>query len=633
MIRKIPGTIALASINIIVFVWMAILNETLMFNEQEDFLSLLWTGANFNPFTLGGEPWRLITSMFLHGNIYHIALNLFGLFSLATLLEPAIGTVRFLIIYFVAGITAGLFSLIFNVYTPSLGASGAIFGLYGFLIAIEVLTNFRDKAALVSILLNFVFYLALSYFLLRGIADTAGHAGGLLAGIALGILHYTAVLRSTVHYFIVLAVLPFFMALLPKDQLQYYQLFQRVLNAEDRVQRVYAASLADAQFADSLRTSRAEWSGLREELKVQSVPSALMADTLALKQYLILREEEVTYRLTMVEKESYVYLDSLDITMAKFDSLPRMKYVLNYRLPEVREQEPEELSSPQEKNPLTTVFYDSVWKETDSKEHARFYRIGHRDSLGRWQGAVRDYFISGKIQMKGKYLDGMNHGVFLYYRENNTYESAGRYEKDQSIGKWEHYHANGKLASEIHYSDRAYTQNVWDTAGVQQVVNGYGRQITRYPNGVIAEEGEYVNGLKEGYWQGFHENGRPYFKELYKGNRLVRGVSVTNEGKQYEYDHSSFFPFPKMGMTLYKKYLEDNLRKPLPDTIAAGVVKLSFLVDTDGSVRDFVVLESLCISCDQEAIRLVKEGPPWRPGLLHGHKEIQSGGYVEVNWD
>jgi outer membrane biosynthesis protein TonB len=72
------------------------------------------------------------------------------------------------------------------------------------------------------------------------------------------------------------------------------------------------------------------------------------------------------------------------------------------------------------------------------------------------------------------------------------------------------------------------------------------------------------------------------------------------------------------------------LVRPVDGRNASGKVKLNFHVDTDGSMRDFVVTESVCPSCDQEAIRLVKEGPPWRPGVLRGHIKILSNGYVEV---
>ena len=65
------------------------------------------------------------------------------------------------------------------------------------------------------------------------------------------------------------------------------------------------------------------------------------------------------------------------------------------------------------------VFYDEEWKEIDDPSLAAYYRIGTVDSLGRFQGVVRDYYRSGAVQMKGKYLDGMKDGIFLYYTNRN----------------------------------------------------------------------------------------------------------------------------------------------------------------------------------------------------------------------
>ena len=76
---------------------------------------------------------------------------------------------------------------------------------------------------------------------------------------------------------------------------------------------------------------------------------------------------------------------------------------------------------------------------------AKFFRVGQKDSLGRWQGSVIDHFKDGEIQMKGKYQKDMKDGVFIYYSNRRTYESAGRYEKEQAVGKWENFHWNGAL--------------------------------------------------------------------------------------------------------------------------------------------------------------------------------------------
>jgi len=75
------------------------------------------------------KPWTLITAMFLHGGIEHILFNMFALALFGSVLERVIGYKKFLILYFVSGIIAGLVSI--PLYEATIGASGAIFGVLG----------------------------------------------------------------------------------------------------------------------------------------------------------------------------------------------------------------------------------------------------------------------------------------------------------------------------------------------------------------------------------------------------------------------------------------------------------------------------------------------------------------------
>ncbi len=83
------------------------------------------------------EPWRFLTSIFLHSGILHLILNLFALALFGSVLERFIGRKRFLIVFFVSGILANLIAV--NFYDSSLGASGAIFGVIGALIVVKPL--------------------------------------------------------------------------------------------------------------------------------------------------------------------------------------------------------------------------------------------------------------------------------------------------------------------------------------------------------------------------------------------------------------------------------------------------------------------------------------------------------------
>src|SRR6185436_1103948 len=79
MILRSPISWALVLINVAVFAFFSWQQQTVMFSESRDMLALFWAGANFNPFTLGDQSWRIVTSMFLHGNILHVSMNMISL--------------------------------------------------------------------------------------------------------------------------------------------------------------------------------------------------------------------------------------------------------------------------------------------------------------------------------------------------------------------------------------------------------------------------------------------------------------------------------------------------------------------------------------------------------------------------
>ncbi|MFL6264428.1 MAG: rhomboid family intramembrane serine protease [Thermoanaerobaculia bacterium] len=134
-----------------------------------------------------GQYWRLVTSMFLHDGWAHILLNGWALFQLGALLELLMGSPRMLLIYFASGIAGSLASATFT-QQHSIGASGAIFGLLGALIAFLL----RRRGALTpqgkSILMQLVGWAVINVFFgfsTPGI-DNSAHLGGCAAGLLFG---------------------------------------------------------------------------------------------------------------------------------------------------------------------------------------------------------------------------------------------------------------------------------------------------------------------------------------------------------------------------------------------------------------------------------------------------------------
>lgn len=632
--KRVRATLALMAINVLVFGVMALHQGDIWFNRTADFFYMLETGANFNPFVVRGEYWRLFASMFLHWGILHLAVNMYALYGVGRLLEGFLGPLRLTLFYFITGLAAGISSVYFNVYVVSAGASGAIFGLYGYMIMQQVLANFSNKRALRGIAFNFIVFAVVNYAISRQVnVDNAGHIGGFLAGIILCLLNFSGLFIAIWQQAALLLLLPFALVFVPKHQLQYYEAYNLVAFADNRLQSVNNQLLTDDQRADSLRNGVAPHfdSALRRLEALERIPEKVAPDTSVLRRYASLRKEQVAYQLRGIEKETFVYMDTVEMIVAKLDSLPPLTFQLSYDM-DPRFADPEESNSGPGRamGDFVTAYYDSTWRELPGILGARFYRIGRRDSLDRWQGRVQDYYINGTIQMKGAYVDNMHDGVFRYYTRDGKYESLGRYQKERPVGKWENYHANGLLESEVYYGNGSFTRTVFDSLGNQQVKDGNGRVTTLYSNGAIKEEGEYIDGRKQGTWLGYYPSGKGHFQELYRDGLLVRGVALDEKGERYVYDQLSVFPFPEMGMPAYRQYLASNLKRHQDARSHTGTVELSFLVQADGHIQDFVVMESLCPLCDQEAIRLVRDGPAWRPGVLRGHIKIPSNGRVEV---
>jgi rhomboid protease GluP len=174
--------------NVAVFIAMVLASgPSLDFTGQV----MVHSGANYGPFTLSGQWWRLVTYMFLHGGLMHIAFNMWCLWDLGALAESLYGRWTFGAIYLMTGIGGGLGSVAWNPSVLSVGASGAIFGLAGALIASFYLGEFSLPSIAIRgtlrSLVVFVGFNVLFGSMFPGI-DNACHAGGLVTGLILGAL-------------------------------------------------------------------------------------------------------------------------------------------------------------------------------------------------------------------------------------------------------------------------------------------------------------------------------------------------------------------------------------------------------------------------------------------------------------
>ena len=181
-------THALVGINAAVFLGMALAGISITSPTTQQ---LVHWGANWGPLTLSGEWWRLFTCMFLHIGVIHIAFNMWCLWDLGALAESLYGHWTFASVYVISGVAGSVASVAWHPATVSAGASGAIFGIAGALIASFYLGEFSlPRAAIQPSLRSVVMFAGynLLFGAVSGRTDNAAHIGGLVCGLALGAL-------------------------------------------------------------------------------------------------------------------------------------------------------------------------------------------------------------------------------------------------------------------------------------------------------------------------------------------------------------------------------------------------------------------------------------------------------------
>ncbi|QNK03602.1 rhomboid family intramembrane serine protease [Dyella telluris] len=293
-----PVTLVIVAINIIVFVAMCIGGAGL-FNPDGD-VAIRW-GSNYGPLTMGGQWWRLLTANYIHFGIIHIALNMWALYQSGRMAERLFGSARYTLLYVFAGISGSIASLLWNPVVNGAGASGAIFGVFGGLLAFvinarnrvpqEVMVEHRNST------IGFIAY-SLFYGMAHAGIDNAAHVGGLVAGFGMGLLlarplTAEARARSGIGQWVV-AMLAAALVLgvsskplwRPSPDVLARQQFQQTLlgfspqesaavaASNDLVEKVRAGRISEADWVQAVRTDVVpRWQRLHDELANEHLPA------------------------------------------------------------------------------------------------------------------------------------------------------------------------------------------------------------------------------------------------------------------------------------------------------------------------------------------------------------------------
>lgn len=586
---------------------------------------VLW-GGNFSGLTLGSESWRLFTSVFLHTNFMHLALNVYSLYFIGNLLEKRIGAIWFILYFILFGIAGSLASIVWNVYTVAAGSSGALFGLIGFYFVISLNpSQKRNNTNSVNVLVLIIINLFIGFS--SNNIDNAAHIGGLILGVAVGFLFLIPLKTNLIqpHFKnfsgIVLSVLIIFSCyhIIPKDRAEYYEFFVYMLEKEEKAIQLQDqnGSFTNPNYHRELGIANRHWQDLKDSLKNlgEIGPEGIKRDTANLRIYFDHQQKIVRYFQKISEQVSFTFLDSVEYTYQLISNMPPLYYPLNL-FPE---------DPVKDTLMKVKIWYDRQWIETKDSLNATYYRISQVDSLRRFQSFTYDFYADGSLQMKGNYYNNLMNGVFYYFNPHRKYEAIGLMVDNRKVGKWQYFYSNGQLKSEVmfHENKRAEMLNFWDKNGVQTVVDGSGFCNSFNEKDSIYEKGTYLNYYKYGSWNGYYADSSPYYEEIYEEGKLIEGKSVSKSGKAFFYSSLYEGPQPIIGWKKYYQYIDTSLYSKianLPSNVM-GTSSLRLYIDTNGMIKEYTPVSIIGYGIEDQTIRLVKEKPNFTAGKYRGQKE------------
>ena len=305
--------------NVIMFFLMVINGSDFLSPEAKDMID--W-GANFRPMTINGQLWRLFTSCFLHIGVIHLVLNMYALITIGPILEPVMGSVRFILFYILAGIAGSATSFFWYESTVSAGASGAIFGMYGlFLVLLQAkLAGTENRKNLIASVLIFIAYNL--FFGLKGGVDNAAHLGGLASGIVLGGIYFVStkenlknkfgMILQSISVILIFTYVAVVYSLLPADLSKYYAKMEEFTKIETEALVVYSLpqNTDKVTYVNEVKKGLALWDKAEKivtEAYTLDVPVKYTIKNDLLKEYVDVRKKSYEVILKALEENSAAY--------------------------------------------------------------------------------------------------------------------------------------------------------------------------------------------------------------------------------------------------------------------------------------------------------------------------------------
>ncbi|MFD1820301.1 TonB family C-terminal domain-containing protein [Pseudarcicella hirudinis] len=267
-----------------------------------------------------------------------------------------------------------------------------------------------------------------------------------------------------------------------------------------------------------------------------------------------------------------------------------------------------------------------------TKDSIRLLTISHINNYGIAVGEQKKYYPNGNLFSIVQLEEGKNTENFSLFYPNGVLKESSESANipDKKVFTSIKWLPSGQIHSIIE-KDVTITNNpvisvisMWDSTGNQIVKNGNGnvKILSAYEDTFFYEKGVYLNGQKQGLWEGEFKDGQKVYSENYDNGKFLDGVSF-HEGKRISYTNPEIkSEYADGGLKGWGSFLNANLSYPQDarEKNIEGKVYINFVVCTDGSLCNFEVIKSSGnSSLDEEALRVVKlSNGKWKPGLQRG---------------
>ncbi|WP_430816495.1 rhomboid family intramembrane serine protease [Carboxylicivirga sp. RSCT41] len=498
-------------INILVFFVMVLSGVHPLEPGVEDLIN--W-GGNLRSVTLMGEAWRLLSSAFLHIGVMHLLFNMYALLFIGKEIETQTGSSKFLFAYLMTAVLASIASIVSNENIVSAGASGAIFGMYGVLIALLLLKGIeipkKIRGNFITSVFIFVGYNLFSGFTEEGI-DNAAHIGGLVSGLIIGsiffvtrnnlrltrITNFLVALAITLLTISLPAIVPNQMGTYNKMMNEFTILEETALSINNLPENASDEMVLKAVTIDGIPNWKKCLAIVNQLDTISNLPEEYYEQNRLLKLYCdyriasfkllerSIRQQTSAYDLSIAE-----YTDKINLLVERIHGADVPDSALVVNIPEEELQLSESIIN--SKGPLYVV--DGVPVES----------VNHIDPLSIDQlNVLKDEAATALYGDRGK------NGVVLITTKKVKYPrhtASGNTYINDSTKVLRAYHKNGQIESETYY------------------VNGrlHGTYKEWYKNGQLKSEIKYINGKREGITTDYYSNGQKKDEMLYRNNSFIR---------------------------------------------------------------------------------------------------------------